>query len=90
VQKALDSYTANAETSSAAWSAIGRMQMLNANLSGALQSSQKSLTVNTKTDVSAPFLALELLGRGVKEAEALVLQALPKQDFKQLTFQDLH
>jgi Flp pilus assembly protein TadD len=56
------------------------MQMLNANLSGALQSSQKSLTVNTKTDVSAPFLALELLGRGVKEAEALVLQALPKQD----------
>jgi tetratricopeptide (TPR) repeat protein len=80
VQKALDSYTANAETSSAAWSAIGRMLMLNANLSGALQASQKSLTPNTKTDVSAPFLALELLGRGVKEAEALVLQALPKQD----------
>ncbi len=80
VQKALNSYAANAETSSAAWSAIGRMQMLNANLSGALQSSQKSLTANTKTDVSAPFLALELLGRGVKEAESLVLQALPKQD----------
>lgn len=42
VQKALDSYTSNAETASAAWSAIGRMQMLNANLSGALQSVQKA------------------------------------------------
>ena len=80
VQNALASYTTNAETASVAWSAIGRMQMLNANLNGALQSVQKSMAKNTKEDVSASFLALELLGRGVKEAEALVLQALPKQD----------
>ena len=80
VQKALDSYTANAETASAAWSAIGRMQMLNANLSGALQSVQKSMATNVKADISAPFLALELLGRGVKDAEALVTQALITQD----------
>ena len=80
VQKALDSYTSNAETASAAWSAIGRMQMLNANLSGALQSVQKSMATNVKADISAPFLALELLGRGVKDAEALVTQALLTQD----------
>lgn len=80
VQKALDSYTSNAETASAAWSAIGRMQMLNANLSGALQSVQKSMATNVKADISAPFLALELLGRGVKDAEALVTQALVTQD----------
>lgn len=80
VQKALDSYTSNAETASAAWSAIGRMQMLNANLSGALQSVQKSMATNVRADTSAPFLALELLGRGVKEAETLVTQALTNQD----------
>lgn len=80
VQKALDSYTANTETTSAAWSSIGRMQMLNANLSGALQSVQKSMATNVKADISAPFLALELLGRGVKDAEALVTQALANQD----------
>ena len=80
VQKALDSYTTNSETTSAAWSAIGRMQMMSANLSGALQSCQKAMAPNTKADISAPFLALELLGRGVKESEPLVLQALPNQD----------
>ncbi len=80
IQKALDSYTTNAETASAAWAVIGRMQMLSGNLPGALQSAQKSMTSSTKTDISAPFLALELLGRGMKEAEVLVLQALPKQD----------
>ena len=80
VQNALSSYTSNAETTSAAWSAIGRMQMLNANLNGALQSVQKSMAKNVNVDVSAAFLALELLGRGVKEAEVLVQQSLPKQD----------
>jgi tetratricopeptide (TPR) repeat protein len=80
IQKALDSYTTNAETASAAWAVIGRMQMLSGNLPGALQSAQKSMASSSKTDISAPFLALELLGRGVKEAEVLVLQALPKQD----------
>jgi tetratricopeptide (TPR) repeat protein len=55
------------------------MQMLSGNLPGALQSAQKSLASSTKTDISALFLALELLGRGVKEAEAMVLQALPNQ-----------
>lgn len=80
VQKALNSYTSNAETASAAWSAIGRMQMLNANLSGALQSVQKSMATNVRADINAPFLALELLGRGVKEAETLVTQALTNQD----------
>jgi len=80
VQKTLDSYTANTETASVAWAVIGRMQMLSGNLTGAMQSAQKSMASSTKTDVSAPFLALELLGRGVKEAEALVLQTLPKQD----------
>lgn len=80
VQSALTGYTTNTETASAAWSAIGRMQMLSGHLNGALQSAQKSMEANAKVDVSAPYLALELLGRGVKEAEALVLQALPKQD----------
>ena len=80
IQKALDSYTTNSETASSAWSAIGRMQMLSANLNGALLSVQKSMAANLKTDVSAPFLALELLGRGVKDAEVLVTQALAQQD----------
>ena len=80
IQKALDSYTTNSVTASAAWSAIGRMQMLSANLNGALLSVQKSMATNLKTDVSAPFLALELLGRGVKDAEMLVTQALAQQD----------
>jgi len=80
VQKTLDSYTVNTETASVAWAVIGRMQMLSGNLTGAMQSAQKSMASSTKIDVSAPFLALELLGRGVKEAEALVLQTLPKQD----------
>ena len=80
VQKALSSYTANAETASVAWAAIGRMQMLSTNLSGALKSVQKSMATNARADNSAPFLALELLGRGVKDAEALVTQALLTQD----------
>jgi len=80
VQSALTGYTTNTETASAAWSAMGRMQMLSGNLNGAMQSAQKSMEANAKVDVSAPYLALELLGRGVKEAETLVLQALPKQD----------
>jgi tetratricopeptide (TPR) repeat protein len=80
VQKAMDSYTTNAETASAAWSAIGRMQMMGANLNGALQSLQKGMAAHIKNDPSAPFLALELLGRGVKDAEVLVKQALTKQE----------
>jgi Flp pilus assembly protein TadD len=56
------------------------MQMLSTNLSGALQSVQKSMATNVKPDISAPFLALELLGRGVKDAETLVTQALTNQD----------
>lgn len=80
VKSALMGYTTNSETASAAWSAMGRMQMLSGNLNGALQSAQKSMEANAKVDVSAPYLALELLGRGVKEAETLVLQTLSKQD----------
>lgn len=80
VQNALMSYTTNAETASAAWSAVGRMQMMGGNLDAAMQSAQKSMASNVKVDVSAPYLALELLGRGVKDAQALVLQVLPKQD----------
>ena len=80
VQNALMSYTTNAETASAAWSAMGRMQMMGGNLDAAMQSAQKSMASNVKVDVSAPYLALELLGRGVKDAQALVLQVLPKQD----------
>lgn len=80
VQNALMSYTTNAETASAAWSAVGRMQMMGGNLDAAMQSAQKSMASNVKVDASAPYLALELLGRGVKDAQALVLQVLPKQD----------
>jgi tetratricopeptide (TPR) repeat protein len=80
VQKALEIYTQNPDTASAAWSAIGRMQMMSSNLSGALQSCQKAMVSASKVDISAPFLALELLGRGVKESEPLVLQALRTQD----------
>lgn len=54
--------------------------MMGANLSGALQSVQKSMTGKNKNDPSAPFLALELLGRGVKDAEILVKQTLAKQE----------
>ena len=80
VTKALTTYTSNPETASCAWAAIGRMQMLSGNLTTALESAKKSMAPQRTQDISASYLALELLGRGVQEAAPLVLQALPLQD----------
>ena len=79
VQEALEPYTKKSSTAAAAWVSIGRMHLANDNTNAALEAAQKALAADSKATPPA-LLALELMGRQVKEAEPLVAQALRDQD----------
>ncbi len=79
VQEALEPYTKKQNTAAAAWVSIGRMHLANDNTNTALEAAQKGLTADSKA-LAPALLALELMGRNVKEAEPLVTKALKDQD----------
>ncbi len=78
VQQALEPYFKNNSAGAAAWATLGRMRLLADDVNGALEASIKGQASDAKSQAPA-LLALELMGRKVKEAEPLVLQALRVQ-----------
>lgn len=83
VQKALEPYLQTQATAAAAWTSLGRLRLAADNTTGALEASQRGLASDPSAMAPA-LLALELMGRKVKEAEALVTQALRKQNSPEL------
>lgn len=83
VQQALEPYTKQQNTAAAAWASVGRMHLASDNTSAALDAAQKGLAADNQS-LAPALLALELMGRQIKEAEPLVAQALRKQDSLEL------
>jgi tetratricopeptide (TPR) repeat protein len=83
VQQALEPYLKNSTTASEAWTAVGRMRLGDNNTAAALEAARQGIAANNKA-VSPALLALELMGRQIKEAEPLVTQALRRQDTPEL------
>ena len=83
VQKALEPYLQTSTTSAAAWTSLGRLRLAADNTAGALEAAQRGQAADSSA-IAPALLALELMGRQVKEAEALVTQALSKQDSPEL------
>lgn len=83
VQQALEPYLKNSTTASEAWTAVGRMRLGDNNTAAALEAARQGIAANHKA-VSPALLALELMGRQIKEAETLVTQALRRQDTPEL------
>jgi tetratricopeptide (TPR) repeat protein len=83
VQQALEPYLKNSATASEAWASVGRMRLGDNNTPAALEAARQGIATKSKT-VSPALLALELMGRQVKEAEPLVMQALRRQDSPEL------
>ena len=83
VQKALEPYLQTSTTSAAAWTSLGRLRLAADNTAGALEAAQRGQAADSSA-IAPALLALELMGRQVKEAEALVTQALRKQDSPEL------
>ena len=80
VQQALEPYlNQNNTTSAVAWTTLGRMRLASDDVTGALDAAQKGQAIDNKAQGPA-LLAMELMGRKVKDAEPIVEQALRKQD----------
>jgi tetratricopeptide (TPR) repeat protein len=78
VQQALEPYFKNNATGSASWTSLGRMRLMADDVEGALEAVKKGQSADPKS-ITPALLALELMGRQVKEAEPLVLQTLRLQ-----------
>ena len=79
-QQALEPYLAkNNATGATAWTSLGRMRLAADDVAGALEAAKKGQAADNKAQ-GPTLLALELMGKKVPEAEALVLQGLKKQD----------
>jgi tetratricopeptide (TPR) repeat protein len=83
VQQALEPYLKTSTYAAAAWTSLGRMRLASGNTAGALEAAQRGLSADSSA-IAPALLALELMGQQVKEAEALVAQALRKQDTPEL------
>jgi tetratricopeptide (TPR) repeat protein len=83
VHKALEPYLNSATTSSSAWTAIGRMRLASDDTQGALQAAQKGQAADGQA-MGPALLALELMGRQVKEAQELVVLAMRQQNTPEL------
>jgi tetratricopeptide (TPR) repeat protein len=80
VQQALEPYLQkNTTTSAVAWTSLGRMRLGSDDVAGAQEAAKKGLAADSKAP-GPTLLALELMGKKVPEAEALVLQGLRSQD----------
>jgi len=79
VQQALEPYLSkNNATAAIAWTSLGRMRLASDDVAGALEAAQKGQVADSQAQ-GPTLLAMELMGRKVKEAEPLVTQALRKQ-----------
>ena len=78
VQQALEPYFKSNATGSASWTSLGRMRLMADDVEGALDAVKKGQAADPKS-ITPALLALELMGRQVKEAEPLVLQTLRLQ-----------
>jgi predicted Zn-dependent protease len=83
VQQALEPYLKTSPFAAPAWTSLGRMRLAADDTAGALEAAQRGLAADASAMAPA-LLALELMGRQIKEAEALVTQALRKQDNPEL------
>ncbi len=79
VQQALAPYTQKSDTTAAAWTSIGRMHLAYGDMMVALDAAKKGAAADNKA-LAPALLALELMSKGVKEAEALVIQGLRHQE----------
>jgi len=85
VQHALEPYLTKRNTTAAiAWTSLGRMRLASEDTHGALEAAKKGQEADPKAQNPA-LLALELMGRKIKEAEPLVQQALRNQDSTELS-----
>jgi tetratricopeptide (TPR) repeat protein len=79
-QQALEPYlNKNNTTAAVAWTSLGRMRLASDDLHGAVESAKKGQAADSKAQ-GPLLLAMELMGKKVPEAEALVQQGLRKQD----------
>ena len=83
VEQALEPYLNKSNTAASAWTTVGRMRISNNDMTGALDAVKKGLSTDAKAQ-GPVLLALELMGKKVPEAEALVIQALPQQQGSEL------
>jgi tetratricopeptide (TPR) repeat protein len=83
VQQALEPYLRQSATASEAWTSVGRMRLAHNNTTAAMEAARQGAAADNKA-LSPALLALELMGRQVKEAEPLVTQALRRQSTPEL------
>lgn len=84
VEQALAPYLTKSNTNAAlAWTSLGRMRLAADDVAGALEAVRKGQAADIKNQ-SPSLLALELMGRKVDEAEALVQMALRQQEGTEL------
>lgn len=84
VEQALAPYLTKSNTNAAlAWTSLGRMRLAADDVAGALEAVRKGQAADIKNQ-GPSLLALELMGRKVDEAEALVQMALRQQEGTEL------
>ena len=84
VEQALAPYLTKSNTNAAlAWTSLGRMRLATDDVAGALEAVRKGQAADIKNQ-GPSLLALELMGRKVDEAEALVQMALRQQEGTEL------
>ncbi len=84
VEQALAPYLTKSNTNAAlAWTSLGRMRLAADDVAGALEAVRKGQAADIKNQ-GPSLLALELMGRKVDEAEALVQLALRQQEGTEL------
>jgi tetratricopeptide (TPR) repeat protein len=83
VQVALQPYMHQNDLSATAWTTLGRLRIASEDLPGALDAAQKGHQADTRATAPA-LLAMELMGKQVTAAEAVVTDTLRKQSSPEL------
>ena len=83
VQVALQPYMHQSDLSATAWTTLGRLRIASEDLPGALEAAQKGHQADTRATAPA-LLAMELMGKQVTAAEAIVTDTLRKQSSPEL------
>ena len=83
VQIALQPYMHQSDLSAVAWTTLGRMRLGSNDTAGALEAAQKGHQADGKATGPA-FLGMELMGKQVSAAEAVVTDTLRKQSTPEL------
>jgi predicted Zn-dependent protease len=83
VQIALQPYMHQSDLSAVAWTTLGRMRLSSNDTAGALEAAQKGHQADGKATGPA-FLGMELMGKQVSAAEAVVTETLRKQSTPEL------